>query len=194
MNCLDCGFVPVKRWLLIACDTALYTIVLHKCLCRTMIWSAYYMYMYNETIRVLLKQKVTSASATYMVSVEATRVNLIKRETTNMDTQADSQQSFPQRGDRNAEQNKDRTKSHKNAELEEKHPWNNCKWRSYQPSMEECLWCTKWINSVVLWNSRVGLNIIDPPHDKTNKVSVRPAKTQISLGIHPVWSESSLSA
>ena len=34
----------------------------------------------------------------------------------------------------------------------------------------------------------------EPPHDKTNKVSVRPAKTQISLGIRPVWSESSLSA
>ena len=46
----------------------------------------------------------------------------------------------------------------------------------------------------VLWNSSVGLNIIEPPHDKTNKVSVRPAKTQISLGIHPVWSESLLSA
>ena len=29
---------------------------------------------------------------------------------------------------------------------------------------------------------------------KTNKMSVRPAKTQISLGIRPVWSESSLSA
>ena len=29
-----------------------------------MVWSAYYMYMYNETIRVLLKQKMTSASAT----------------------------------------------------------------------------------------------------------------------------------
>ena len=26
----------------------------------------------------------------------------------------------------------------------------------------------------------------EPPHDKTNKVSVRPAKTQISLGIRPV--------
>ena len=40
-----------------------------------------------------------------------------------------------------------------------------------------------WINTVMineLW------------HDKTNKMSVRPAKTQISLGIHPVWSESSL--
>ena len=32
----------------------------------------------------------------------------------------------------------------------------------------------------------------EPRHDKTNKVSVRPAKTQISLGIRPVWSESSL--
>ena len=31
-------------------------------------------------------------------------------------------------------------------------------------------------------------------HDKSNKMSVRPAKTQISLGIPPVWSESSLSA
>ena len=34
----------------------------------------------------------------------------------------------------------------------------------------------------------------EPRHDKTNKVSVRPTKTQISLGIRPVWSESSLSA
>ena len=29
-------------------------------------------------------------------------------------------------------------------------------------------------------------------HDKTNEMSVRAAKTQISLGIRPVWSESSL--
>ena len=41
------------------------------------------------------------------------------------------------------------------------------------------------------WRSR---NITEPQHDKTNNVSVRPAKTQISLGIRPVWSESSLSA
>ena len=32
----------------------------------------------------------------------------------------------------------------------------------------------------------------EPRHDKTNKVAVHPAKTQISLGIRPVWSESSL--
>ena len=30
----------------------------------------------------------------------------------------------------------------------------------------------------------------EPPDDKTNKMAVRPAK--ISLGIRPVWSESSL--
>ena len=34
----------------------------------------------------------------------------------------------------------------------------------------------------------------EPQYDKTNKMSVRPAKTQISPGIRPVWSESSLSA
>ena len=38
------------------------------------------------------------------------------------------------------------------------------------------------------------LNKTEPRHDKTNNVTVRPAKTQISLGIRPVWSESSLSA
>ena len=37
-------------------------------------------------------------------------------------------------------------------------------------------------------------NPCELPHDKTNKMSVRPAKTRISLGIRPVWSESSLSA
>ena len=36
--------------------------------------------------------------------------------------------------------------------------------------------------------------IFEQRHDKTNKMSVRPAKTQISLGIRPVWSESSLFA
>ena len=34
----------------------------------------------------------------------------------------------------------------------------------------------------------------EPPHDKTNKVTVHPAKTQISVGICPVWSEPSLCA
>ena len=34
----------------------------------------------------------------------------------------------------------------------------------------------------------------EPRHNKTNEMAVRQAKTQISLGIRPVWSESSLSA
>ena len=34
----------------------------------------------------------------------------------------------------------------------------------------------------------------EPRHDKTNKMSVSPAKTRIILGIHPVWSVSSLCA
>ena len=34
----------------------------------------------------------------------------------------------------------------------------------------------------------------EPRHDKTNKMSVRPAKTPISVGIRAVWSESSLCA
>ena len=38
------------------------------------------------------------------------------------------------------------------------------------------------------------LYLYEPRHDKTNKVTVHPAKTQISLGIRTVWSESSLSA
>ena len=30
------------------------------------------------------------------------------------------------------------------------------------------------------------LYLNEPPHDETNKISVRPAKTKISLGIRPV--------
>ena len=42
--------------------------------------------------------------------------------------------------------------------------------------------------------NRLSYWLTEPPRDKTNKMNVRPAKTQISLGIRPVWSESSLSA
>ena len=31
----------------------------------------------------------------------------------------------------------------------------------------------------------------EPPRDKTTKMTMRPAKTQISLGVRPVWSASS---
>ena len=36
--------------------------------------------------------------------------------------------------------------------------------------------------------------LYEPLRDKTNKMTVHPAKTQISLGIRPVWSEASLCA
>ena len=36
--------------------------------------------------------------------------------------------------------------------------------------------------------------LLEPPRDKTNKTTVRPAKTQISMGIHSVWLESLLCA
>ena len=41
---------------------------------------------------------------------------------------------------------------------------------------------------------KIGKSKYELQHDKTNNVAVRPAKTQISLGIRPVWSESLLSA
>ena len=44
-------------------------------------------------------------------------------------------------------------------------------------------------------NITVFRNIVyKPQHNKTNKMSMRPAKTKISLGIRPVWSESLLGA
>ena len=49
-------------------------------------------------------------------------------------------------------------------------------------------------NSKLLVQTLFLHNRIEPPHDKTNKMNVCPAKTQISLGIRPVWSESSLCA
>ena len=44
-----------------------------------------------------------------------------------------------------------------------------------------------------IYHNTINTKCYEPRHDKINKVSVRPAKTQISLGIRPVWSESSLS-
>ena len=38
-----------------------------------------------------------------------------------------------------------------------------------------------------MW-THITVSSFGPSHDKTNKVTVRPAKTQISLGIRPVWS------
>ena len=50
------------------------------------------------------------------------------------------------------------------------------------------------LNLTTVYEKITTKGFIDPNielrHDKTSKMSVRPAKTQISLGIRPVWSES----
>ena len=61
------------------------------------------------------------------------------------------------------------------------------KTRLYQLRVNSCISPTF---NFLVWHVRALL--FEPPRDKTNQVSVRPAKTQISLGIRPVWSESSL--
>ena len=52
-----------------------------------------------------------------------------------------------------------------------------------------CLYGNKVVKSFPISNGT-----FEPRHDKSNKMSVHPAKTQISLGIRSVWSESSLCA
>ena len=44
------------------------------------------------------------------------------------------------------------------------------------------------------WTEYIVRSSYELPHDKTNNMTVCPVKTQISLGIGPVWSESLLSA
>ena len=40
-------------------------------------------------------------------------------------------------------------------------------------------------DQAILWKWE--RNTFEPQHDKTNKMTVRPSKTQIGLGIRPVW-------
>ena len=53
-----------------------------------------------------------------------------------------------------------------------------------------------WLRYILMTWCRVEIrdSWCEPRHVKTNKMAVRPAKTQISLGICPIWSESSLFA
>ena len=82
---------------------------------------------------------------------------------------------------------------------------------SYPLSKQWRLW-SDWVDAWVIWVFSLGTQsfcwfcrevahimystfvhlLYEPPHDKINNVAVRPAKTHISLGIRPVWSESSL--
>ena len=64
--------------------------------------------------------------------------------------------------------------------------------------LDEQQWRGTMTRSIDFYNKGHNQNCekktFEPWHDKTNKMAVRPAKTQISLGIRPVWSESPLSA
>ena len=57
----------------------------------------------------------------------------------------------------------------------------------YDSSYMYFFWC-----SDVHHNWCIFCQTYEPPHDKINKMSVRQAKTQINLGIGPVWPGSSL--
>ena len=64
-------------------------------------------------------------------------------------------------------------------------------------SLAVSLWVRcKFTETLLCWsdNLRQQVKTFEPRHDKTIQMSVRPPKTQISLGIRPVWSESSLCA
>ena len=73
------------------------------------------------------------------------------------------------------------------------HPWTTLVHATLRVSdvIEKC---NNWSADVTLDLTRLLNHKIEPRHDKTNKMNVRPAKTQISLGICPVLSESSLCA
>ena len=60
--------------------------------------------------------------------------------------------------------------------------------RQYVPFSHGTAQCT-----FIYWDILYEVNSQNKPqHNKTNKVTVRPAKTPISLAIRPVWAESSL--
>ena len=91
----------------------------------------------------------------------------------------------------------------------------NCRRKGTQDEESiRAVWCKRkrklyWLRSLpgfirqtmrcrtVYWKNFKSVTITEwyePWHDKTNKMSVCPVKTRISLGIRPVWSECSLSA
>ena len=62
------------------------------------------------------------------------------------------------------------------------------------PDINNCFKLCQLITLLIETNLKGKMTSHELWHDKTNKVTVHPAKTQISLGIRPVWSESSLGA
>ena len=63
-------------------------------------------------------------------------------------------------------------------------------WPIHENNVHTCM--QKWTKIGRLKDEHIRQMCSEPPHDKTNKKTVNPAKTQISLVIRSVWSESSL--
>ena len=53
-------------------------------------------------------------------------------------------------------------------------------------TVQRCLGRHQTLSRLKEFTWHVSILLKEPPHDKTNKMTVRPAKTQISLAIHPV--------
>ena len=68
-----------------------------------------------------------------------------------------------------------------------------CLGSEQKPRQGQETWNTHIFLFGLMWGRSCDISF-EPPHDKTNKMTVHPAKRQISLGIRPVWSESSLCA
>ena len=73
--------------------------------------------------------------------------------------------------------------------------------KTFEMPVNTAISLVKWCLNERDLNNQTSFEIIlcqsylsEPCHDKTNKMSVGPAQTQISLGVRPVWSESSLCA
>ena len=68
------------------------------------------------------------------------------------------------------------------------------KWKSQVLNSQILMeWCPIIMKILKIWRQLCHSptsysSLFEPQHDKTNKVSVCPAKTRISLGIRPVWS------
>ena len=73
-------------------------------------------------------------------------------------------------------------------------PWSDCSWRIILVCI--CIVCSDLtiLSQTSLYCPSTNLKTFEPSHDKSKKMTVRPAKSQVSLGIRPVWLESSLSA
>ena len=69
-------------------------------------------------------------------------------------------------------------------ERDQTHWWQRWRRNNMTQTRYSYSLCAKWSVKLCYRN--------EPRHDKTNKVTVRPVKTQISLGIRPVWSDTSL--